>query len=153
MYKPSRIRTVRLGCFQSPPQRWVHPVSCRCRRAGPALQGRCHWFQTSLGKHQRMKTPEWWRQSANVLSLVSNIANLNSMISWIGHNYIPFIVHRYTIWSGELSILCSLAAQELNHIRLLKSLKNFQKVYTWALQKFSLITSSRWLLKSVTIAW
>ena len=55
---PCRIRTVRPGCFQSPPQRSVHQESCRCRKVYLAPRDRCHLCQTSFERHRRTKTPD-----------------------------------------------------------------------------------------------
>ena len=53
--------------------------------------------------------------------------DLNSVIPGIRHNDISFIINSHTVGSSELPVLGSLAAQELNHIRLLKVFKISRK--------------------------
>ena len=78
---------------------------------------------------------------------------LDSVISRVSHNDITLIIHSDSIRSGELPILSSLGPKKLKTEDIMQVYLTRLGFLTWALQKLALITSSRWLLKSVTIAW
>ena len=92
---------------------FTHKLTIKIDITCPVLLVLFHLFQTFSGKLQRKRTPKDFIQYSAIHSYVIDITNLNAMISRVCHNDVPFIINRDTIWSGELSIFCSLAAKEL----------------------------------------